>query len=244
MQAIHRADGCVERATAPEPHAAREVCLAEATLTISSKNYSSWSLRGWLLTKFSGLDFDEDVLPVTDVASRAELLILSPSMLVPCLRHEGRTIWNNLAIGEYLAEIRPEAGLMPSDLTRRARCRSICGEMHSGFTSMRSALPMNLRGDYPSFRVWTRAQADIDRVCALWRDCFDDFGGPFLMGAERTVADAMFAPVCTRFKTYHVALDARCQAYCDLILALPEMREWTEAALAEPVEIEELEMEF
>ena len=188
-----------------------EVCLAEATLTISNKNYSSWSLRGWLLVKFSGLHFDEDVLPVTDVASRAELLILSPSMLVPCLRHEGRTIWNNLAIGEYLAEIRPEAGLMPSDLTRRARCRSICGEMHSGFASMRSALPMNLRGDYPSFRIWSRAQADIERICAIWRDCLDDFGGPFLMGAERTVADAMFAPVCTRFKTYHVALDTRCQ---------------------------------
>ena len=218
--------------------------LADATLTISSKNYSSWSLRGWLLAKFSGLDFVEDMLPLTDVASRAELLVLSPSMLVPCLRHEGRTIWNNLAIGEYLAEIRPEAGLLPSDLTRRARCRSISGEMHSGFASLRSALPMNLRGDYPNFRIWSRAQADVDRILTIWRDCFDEFGGPFLMGAERSIADAMFAPVCTRFKTYHVAIDDRCQAYCDLVLALPEMREWAAGALAEPVEIEELEMEF
>ena len=218
--------------------------LADATLTISSKNYSSWSLRGWLLAKFSGLEFVEDMLPLTDVASRAELLVLSPSMLVPCLRHEGRTIWNNLAIGEYLAEVRPEAGLLPADLTRRARCRSISGEMHSGFASLRSALPMNLRGDYPNFRIWSRAQADVDRILTIWRDCFDEFGGPFLMGAERSIADAMFAPVCTRFKTYHVAIDDRCQAYCDLVLALSEMREWAAGALAEPVEIEELEMEF
>ena len=218
--------------------------MAEARLTISSKNYSSWSLRGWLLAKFSGLDFDEDVLPLTDPASRAELLILSPSMLVPCLHHEGRVIWNNLAIGEYLAEIRPQAGLLPDEIGRRARCRSISGEMHSGFASLRSALPMNLRGDYPSFRIWSRAQADIERIVAIWRDSLDAHGGPFLMGGTRTIADAMFAPVCTRFKTYHVSLDAACQAYCDRILALPEMIEWTAGALAEPVEIEELEMEF
>ncbi len=218
--------------------------MSRATLTISSKNYSSWSLRGWLLTKFSGLPFEEDVLPVTDLASRAELLILSPSMLVPCLRHEGRVIWNNLAIGEYLAEIRPEAGLLPAEIGRRAYCRSISGEMHSGFSSLRSALPMNLRGDYPSFKVWSRAQADIDRICAIWRNCLKDHGGPFLMGPERTIADAMFAPVCTRFKTYHVSLDAPCQDYCASILGLPEMIEWTDAAKAEPVEIEELEMEF
>ena len=218
--------------------------MAEATLTISSKNYSSWSLRGWLLVKFSGLDFMEAVLPVTDVKARAELLILSPSMLVPCLRHDGHTIWNNLAIGEYLAEIRPQAGLLPADLGRRTRCRSICGEMHSGFASMRSALPMNLRGDYPSFRVWSRAQSDIERIATIWRECLDAYGGPFLMGAGRTMADAMFAPVCTRFKTYHVSVDEACKAYCDTILALPEMIEWTAAALAEPVEIEELEMEF
>lgn len=223
---------------------AEEVRLAEATLTISSKNYSSWSLRGWLLARFSGLDFAEEVVALTDPDSRAELLILSPSMLVPCLRHEGRTIWNNLAIGEYLNEVRPDAGLLPSDITRRARCRSISGEMHSGFASLRSALPMNLRGDYPSFRVWSRAQADVDRICAIWRDCLAEFGGPFLMGAERTLADAMFAPVCTRFKTYHVALDTPCQAYCERILAMPEMQEWFAAALAEPIEIEELEMEF
>ena len=218
--------------------------MSHATLTISSKNYSSWSLRGWLMTKFSGLPFEEDILPVTDLASRAELLILSPSMLVPCLRHEGRTIWNNLAIGEYLAEIRPQAGLLPSDIGRRARCRSISGEMHSGFSSLRSALPMNLRGDYPSFKVWSRAQADIDRIGAIWRECLETFGGPFLLGPERTIADAMFAPVCTRFKTYHVSLDTTCEAYCKRILALPEMIEWTDAALAEPIEIEELEMEF
>ena len=116
--------------------------------------------------------------------------------------------------------------------------------MHSGFASLRSALPMNLRGDFPSFRVWSRAEADIERICTIWRQCLEAHGGPFLMGAERTLADAMFAPVCTRFKTYHVSLDAACQGYRDVILALPEMQEWTAAALAEPVEIDELEREF
>ncbi len=218
--------------------------MAEAKLTISSKNYSSWSLRGWLLTTFSGLDFDEEVLPPDDPAARSELLLLSPSMLVPCLRHDGLVIWNNLAIGEYLNEVRPEAGLLPDDRMRRARCRSISGEMHSGFAPLRAALPMNLKGDVPGFRVWARAQADLDRVFAIWRDCLDLFGGPYLMGGRRSMADAMFAPVVTRLKTYHVPTDEACQRYCDTVLAMPAMREWYAAALAEPADIEELEVEF
>ena len=132
--------------------------LAEATLTISSRNYSSWSLRGWLLAKMSGLDFDVEIAPLDDPATRAELLLLSPSMLVPCLRHDGLTIWNNLAIGEYLHEIRPAAAILPVDSERRARCRSISGEMHAGFAPMRSALPMNIKGSFPHYpRVVARA---------------------------------------------------------------------------------------
>ena len=218
--------------------------MAEAKLTISSKNYSSWSLRGWLMLKFSGLDFEEEIIPPSNPNMRAELLLLSPSMLVPALKHDGLVIWNNLAIGEYLNELKPDAGLLPTDRARRARCRSISGEMHSGFAPLRSALPMNLKGDFPAFRVWSRAQADIDRIFAIWRDCIDEFGGPYLLGASRSMADAMYAPVATRLKTYHVAMDDLCQAYCDTIFAMPEMTEWIAAAREEPEDIEELEMEF
>lgn len=218
--------------------------MAEAKLTISSKNYSSWSLRGWLMTRMSGLDFEEEVIPPSDPSMRAELLLLSSSTLVPCLKHDGWVIWDTLAIGEYLHEIRPEAGLLPRDRRRRARCRSISGEMHSGFAPMRSALPMNLKGDFPTFKVWSRAQADIDRIAEIWRDCLEAFGGPYLLGDAPCMADAMYAPVVTRFKTYHVALDAPCAAYCETILSLPEMRDWIAAARLEPEDVEELEVEF
>ena len=118
--------------------------MAKATLTISSKNYSSWSLRGWLLAKCAGLEFEEEVTAPDDPSARAELLLLSSSTLVPCLRHEGATVWGTLAIGEYLNEIMPQAGLLPDDRIQRAHCRSISGEIHSGFTTLRSSLPVNL----------------------------------------------------------------------------------------------------
>jgi glutathione S-transferase len=217
--------------------------MAEAVLTISSKNYSSWSLRGWLLCRMAGLDFVEEVVPVDDPAGRAELLLLSPSILVPCLTHNGIRIWDTLAIGEYLNEIKPRAGLLPKDRAARARCRSICGEMHSGFSNLRSALPMNLKARRLGFKVWSGAQADIDRISAIWRECFAVYDGPYLFGT-RSIADAMYAPVVTRFLTYDVHLDEACSAYCDRIMALPDMIEWCGAAMHEPDELEELEMEF
>jgi len=128
------------------------VPLDDATLTISSKNYSSWSLRGWLMTKFSGLPFSENVISPDDPAMRAELLLLSSSFLVPCLSHNGIKVWDTLAIGEYLNEIMPAARLLPEDRVKRTHCRSISGEMHSGFGPMRSALPVNLKGDFPTSR--------------------------------------------------------------------------------------------
>jgi len=220
-----------------QPDPGEEAVLAEAILTISSKNYSSWSLRGWLLAKASGLDFEEEVISPDDPAMRAELLLLSPSTLVPCLTHQGLTIWDTLAIGEYLNEIRPYAGILPPDQGKRARCRSISGEMHSGFAPMRAALPMNLKGDYPGFKIWTKAQDDIDRITTIWRDCLHQYGGPFLLG-DYSMADAMFAPVATRFRTYGVDLsrfgdDGSAAGYVRTILALPEMAEWTEGAEAE-----------
>jgi glutathione S-transferase len=217
--------------------------MAKATLTISSKNYSSWSLRGWLLTKFSGLDFEEIVTAPDDASARAEILLLSSSILVPCLRHDGATVWDTLAIAAYLNEIKPDAGLLPVDRIQRAHCWSICGEIHSGFTTLRASLPVNLKGHFPGFKIWSRAQADIDRVCTIWRECLALSGGPFLFG-ERTMADAMYAPVVTRFMTYDVKLEPKLAAYAKTIMAMPEMVEWIEAARAEPADIEELEVEY
>jgi glutathione S-transferase len=218
--------------------------MSKATLTISSKNYSSWSLRGWLLTKMAGLEFEEKMLPADDPSTRAELLLLSPSFLVPALTHDGVTIWDTLAIAEYLHELKPEAGLLPKSRASRAHCRSICGEMHSGFASMRAALPMNLKAHHPGFKVWSGAQADIDRITTIWRDCFKNEKGPYLFGKQPTMADAMYAPVATRFLTYDVRLDADCAAYCARIMALPEMLEWVAAAKQEPDDLEELDVEF
>jgi glutathione S-transferase len=214
-----------------------------ATLSLSSKNYSSWSLRGWLLVKFSGLPFKEVIVPPDDANARKELLLLSPSILVPCLTHGGIKVWDTLAIAEYLNEVRPKAGLLPTDRKARAHCRAICGEMHSGFSSLRSALPMNLKRVFPGHKVWTRAIADIERVTAIWRECIDAYGGPFLFG-KRSMADAMYAPVVTRFVTYDVKLDRVCATYGKHVRALPEMIEWTAAAEHEPEEIDELDMEF
>lgn len=217
--------------------------MNETSLTISSKNYSSWSLRGWLLCKMAGLDVIEKTLPSDDPSTRAELLLLSPSFLVPCLRHDGATVWDTLAIAEYLHELAPQAGLLPVDRIARAHCRAVCGEMHSGFTNLRAALPMNLKAHHPGFKVWAGAQADIDRVVEIWRDCLAKYRGPYLFGALG-MADAMYAPVCARLRTYDVRLDAECAAYRDRILVLDLMQQWRAAALAEPDEVEELDAEF
>jgi glutathione S-transferase len=218
--------------------------MSRAVLTISSKNYSSWSLRGWLLAHFAGLEFEEAVVPPDDPEVRAEMLLLASSIRVPRLENGAVKVWDTLAIGEYLNELRPQARLLPENQVARAHCRAICGEMHSGFANLRSALPMNLRGHFPGFRIWGRAQADIDRITRIWRECLDEYGGPYLFGAQRTMADAMYAPVTTRFITYDVKLDPACAGYCQTIVRMAEMVEWIEAARHEPVGIEELEVEF
>ncbi|MGA8008916.1 MAG: glutathione S-transferase family protein [Thiomonas sp.] len=217
--------------------------MARTLLSISSKNYSSWSLRGWLLAKFAGLEFEEQIVHVDDAEARQELLLLSPSILVPCLTHNGVKVWDTLAIAEYLNEIKPKAGLLPATRAARAHCRAICGEMHSGFANLRFALPMNLKGSYPGYKVWARAQADIGRILTIWSECLDTYGGPYLFGS-RSMADAMYAPVVTRFLTYDVALDPQAAAYAALIMAMPEMQEWKAAALDEQTDIDELDMEF
>jgi glutathione S-transferase len=218
--------------------------MAAAVLTISSKNYGAWALRGWLMARLAGLEFTERVIPPDDPAMRAEILLLSSSIRVPTLEHGGVRVWDTLAIGEYLNEIKPEAGLLPVELAARAHCRAICGEMHSGFNTLRSSLPMNIKGHFPKFRLWSRAQADVDRIVAIWNECLQAYRGPYLFGGRPCIADAMFAPVVTRFLTYDVALETACVDYCRTIMALPAMQEWVAAARSEPDEIEELEAEF
>jgi glutathione S-transferase len=218
--------------------------MAKPVLTISSKNYSSWSLRGWLLCKIAGIEFEERILPIEDANARAELLLLAPSFRTPALDHDGAHIWDTLAIAEYLFEIRPKSGILPSDRAARSHNRSVSGEMHSGFANLRSALPMNIKAEFPNFRIWSGAKPDIERITQIFRECIDQYGGPFLFGGKPTVADAMFAPVCSRFATYRVVLDSDSAGYRDHILAWAPMVEWAEAAKVEPDEMEELDVEF
>jgi glutathione S-transferase len=192
----------------------------------------------------AGLDFEEKPVSTDDPSTRAELLLLSPSFLVPCLIHDGLKIWDTLAIVEYLHEIAPEAGLLPADRAQRAHCRSICGEMHSGFSNLRSALPMNIKAHFPGFKSWAGARGDIDRITAIWREALSEYKGPYLFGAAPCAADAMYAPVCSRFQTYDVAIDPRSQDYCNTIMAHPFMQDWIAAAKVEPDELEELDVEF
>jgi len=218
--------------------------MSKAILTLASKNYGSWSLRGWLLCKMANLDFEEQHVSTDDPSTRAELLLLSPSFLVPCLIHDGLKIWDTLAIAEYLHEIKPEAAILPADQAQRAHCRSICGEMHSGFSNLRAALPMNIKAHFPGFKSWAGARGDIDRITTIWRECLAQYGGPYLFGKKPCSADAMYAPVCSRFTTYDVALEGPARSFCRTIMAMPLMEEWIAGAKAEPDELEELDVEF
>ena len=217
--------------------------MAEFTIYIGNKNYSSWSLRGWLPLKQAGVAFKEVVIPLYMPGSHEEILRHSPSGKVPALQHGTRSIWESLAIGEYLAEILPESRLWPADPSVRAFARAISTEMHSGFANVRRELTMNMRRSIAGIIPSADAQAEIDRIQEIWRTCLARYGqgGPFLFG-HFTVADAMYAPVVSRFRTYHVALDQDCQAYADAIWALPSMQEWLAAARQEKIVIEKFEL--
>ena len=214
-----------------------------ATLTISSKTYSAWSLRGWLLCKMAGIEFDEKFVDVDDPENRQELLLLSPSVRVPRLSHRDVEVWDTLAIAEYLHEIAPTAGILPEDSKARSHCRSISGEIHSGFYNLRSALPMNIKARHQAFKIFSGARPDVARVKEIWSECLTAHAGPFLFG-EPSMADAMYAPVCTRFRTYAVELEPELQAYCETIFNWEPMAEWCAAAVEEPDEVVELEVEF
>ena len=217
--------------------------MADLTLYIGNKNYSSWSLRAWLALKATNVAFDEVVIPLYQPGSRETILKYSPSGRVPALRHGAVTVWESLAICEYLAEAFPTFDLWPKDPRARAVARAVSAEMHSGFRAMREQLPMNIRSSFPGRTLTAEAQSDINRIMAIWRDCRTRFGeghGDFLFG-QFTIADAMYAPVVTRFRTYKIELEEVAQAYCDTIMALPALQEWIAAARNEPMIIDKYE---
>ena len=210
--------------------------MSDLTLVIGNKNYSSWSLRPWLALRHAGIPFTERLLLLSGENWREAIAAVSPSRRVPVLLHGERTVWETLAILEYVHELYPEAGLWPAERDARAEARAVACEMHAGFTALRTHMPMNLRRlDLKGKGRGPGVAGDIARVCAIWRDCRTRYaaGGDFLFGAFGA-ADAMFAPVVTRLDTYGVALDGTCAAYSRAVLSMPTFLEWREAALREP----------
>jgi glutathione S-transferase len=209
-------------------------------LYVGYRNYSSWSLRPWLLMRHFGIGFAEHRVP-TGHGPTAAHLAYSDNGLVPCLHDDGFRIWDSLAIAEYLAERHP--GLWPADPRARARARSVSCEMHSGFGRLRAEMPMNVRKKYKGASPSAEVSADVERVSAIWIDCRDRFasgagpGRPWLFG-DFSIADAMYAPLAWRFDTYNVPLRGAAAAYRDALLAHPAMREWERDAYAETVTLE------
>lgn len=217
--------------------------MAQLTLIIGNKNYSSWSLRPWLAMKQSGIEFLEVRIPLDTLTSHQEILKYSPAGKVPILKHGNLTIWDSLAICEYIAELFPQANLWTQDIEKRAIARCISAEMHSGFPNLRQHLPMNCRARLPGKEIQPKVKADINRITSIWRACREKFinEGDLLFGSF-TIADAMFAPVASRFVTYDVKLDPISSAYVEQIYSLPAMQEWLKAASLESEYLEQEEI--
>ncbi len=217
--------------------------MSDLSIVIGNRNYSSWSLRAWLALAHTGAPFEEVMIPLSRPETKEAILRNSPAGKVPVLRHGDLTVWDSLAICEYLAEVFPEAGLWPAAADARAVARAVSAEMHSGFVALRSNMPMNVRASLRGKGRAPGVDADIARIVEIWETCRRRFGGggAFLFGSF-SVADAMFAPVISRFKTYDVALSDVCRAYADAVLALPAMQAWAAAARDEPYTIEEEEI--
>ena len=209
-------------------------------LLIGNKNYSSWSLRPWLAMKVAGIAFEEERIPLYLPESKARILAVNPAGKVPCLVDGALRVWDSLSILEYLAETHPQ--LWPADRTARALARSVSAEMHSGFAQLRTHMSMNIRRSLPGRGRTPESLAEAARIMALWSDCRarHGAGGPFLFGAFSN-ADAMYAPVVLRFRTYAVELPPDCDAYAQAVLALPAMREWIAAAERETESIPQFE---
>jgi glutathione S-transferase len=210
-------------------------------LYIANKNYSSWSMRPWVLLRQADIDFEEVFVRFDSFAPdsqfKSALKDINPVGKVPVLVHDGLAIWDTLAIAEYLAELFPEKNLWPQERAARARARSVCAEMHSGFMGLRSACPMNIEAHLPeigalALRDQAAVRADLARICSLWSGLLQAHGGPMLFG-QFSVADAYFAPVVMRIKTYALPVPADLAAYMDRVCALPGVQAWTDGALAE-----------
>ncbi len=214
------------------------------TLVIGNKNYSSWSMRPWLAMRASGVDFEEVFIPLyTDnAADKDRILSFSHSGKVPSLVDGDITVWDSLAIIEYLAERFPEKKLWPEERAARAHARSISAEMHSGFLPLRGECGMNIHRPIGAVTLSADARANVARIEEIWTGCRERYGkaGPFLFGAF-TAADAMYAPVVHRFRTYAIKVGPPAQAYMETMMALPAFAEWTKAALAETLVIAKFE---
>jgi len=202
------------------------------TLVIGNKNYSSWSLRPWLVMKHGGIDFDEVRIPLYGSDFKQRIAAYSPASKVPILVDREVLVWESIAILEYLAEKFPDKQLWPADAAERAHARAVSAEMHAGFSQLRTHMMVNLRKSLPGMGRTPEVEAEIARIVVLWSESLERYGGPFLFG-RFSIADAMYAPVATRFTTYAVALPERCQQYVATILELPAMQEWYAAARRE-----------
>lgn len=211
-------------------------------LYIGNKNYSSWSMRPWVLLTNADIAFDEVMLRFDSFEAgstfRAAITKVSPTGKVPVLVDKGLTVWDTLAIAEYIADKYPYKKLWPLDAQQRAHARSICAEMHSGFTGLRSACPMNIEASLPevgalALRDKAAVRADVARIEKIFADLLAQHSGPYLFGPQFTIADAYFAPVCMRFKTYALSQRADVNAYIDSVRAAPGVAKWIAAALAE-----------
>ena len=210
-------------------------------LYVGNKNYSSWSMRPWVLLKQAGIDFEEVVVRFDSFdaqsAFKQTINAITPVGKVPALVDDTLVVWDSLAIAEYLADQFPEKNLWPADRAARARARSVCAEMHSGFGALRSACPMNIEARLPEVGqlIWRDkpgVMADVQRLVAMWSALLESHGGPMLFG-HFTIADAYFAPVCTRLQTYALPVPALIAAYISRVLALPGVKAWVDAALLE-----------
>ncbi len=203
------------------------------TLVIGNKNYSSWSMRPWVAARAFGIPFTEVRVLLDQPDTAASIARYSYAGRVPVLLAGEITVWDSLAICEYLAEQFPDKHMWPRDVAARALARSVAAEMHSGFAGLRSAMSMNVKASLPGRGRTADAQADIGRICEIWEDCLARFGHHQFLFGEFSIADAFFAPVVSRFKTYGVALAPALQAYCDRMLAHPAVKRWIDEALAE-----------
>ena len=202
-------------------------------IVLGNKKYSSWSLRPWLALKLTGAKFEEAVVPLDMPDTAENIRKYSPSGRVPALIDGDVTVWESLAICESLAEKFPKAGLWPSDPAQRALARAVSSEMHAGFGNLRNDCSMKIVEQRPYQPLRPETQKDVDRIVAIWNECLQKSGGPWLFGKQPCIADAMYAPVVSRLRTYSIPVSGPAKAYCDTVWAWPVLQEWVAAATAE-----------